>query len=178
MKKVVKKVVKKAVKKKPVPKKSRKPSVCAIVEKAREEKDLYSAIPIKYRKKLRDVVNQCKEQGYVVSDVLMKHIGLDECDNTENNWECMEKILRHNCVDLVEEGGLLQEIKAENDSRFPDADPSVYDSIQMYLRDIGKYPLLNVREERGTRRESRCPSLNSFGEKPEEINPVRTEENS
>ena len=119
-----------------------------LIENAKEEKDLYEAIPRKYKKKMKDLVNQCKNQGYVVSDVLMEHIGLEECDNTENTWECMENILKHNCIDLVEEGGLLQEIETETDPRFPEMDPSLYDSIQMYLRDIGKYPLLSAQEER------------------------------
>ena len=142
-----------AVKKKTVVKKTKtaimpEKRADEIIDNAKEEKDLYSAIPVKYRRKIKEVVNQCKDQGYIVSDILMEHVRLDECDNTEDNWECMEKILKHNCIDLVEEGGLLQEIEMETDPRFPELDSSSYDSIQMYLRDIGKYPLLNAQEER------------------------------
>ena len=48
---------------------------------------------------------------------------------------------------MVEESGLLKEIELETDPRFPELDPSSYDSIQVYLRDIGKYPLLSAEEE-------------------------------
>ena len=118
-----------------------------MVDTAQQEKDLYQDIPSKYKKKIRNLVKECKNRGYVTSDVLIDSVSLDECDHTPDMWECIGKILTHNCVDVVEESGLLKEIELETDPRFPELDPSSYDSIQVYLRDIGKYPLLSAEEE-------------------------------
>ena len=136
-----KKVVRKTV--------SRKPKVLEeMIDSAKEEKELYKAIPAKYRRKIRELVRQCKERGYVTSDVLMKHIPLEECDDAKDTWECIERIMQNNCVDVVEKSGLLEEVEMGGDPRFPEIDSSSYDSIQMYLRDIGKYPLLTSAEEK------------------------------
>ena len=72
---------------------------------------------------------------------------MNECDDEKEMWECIEKILNNNCIDLVHRDGLLQEHTTENNGRFPETDLSSYDSIQMYLRDIGKYALLSAKEE-------------------------------
>ena len=93
------------------------------------------------------MVNKCKSKGYVTSEEVLEHIGLEECDNTGDVWSCIEEVLKTSCVDLVENEGLLQEVSLESDPRFPEFDSSTYDSIQMYLRDIGRYPLLSAAEE-------------------------------
>lgn len=118
-----------------------------LIDTAQEEKELYESIPTKYRKKIKDMVNKCKTKGYVTSEEVLEYIGLEECDNTGDVWSCIEGVLKTSCVDLVENEGLLQEVSLESDPRFPEFDPSSYDSIQMYLRDIGKYPLLSAAEE-------------------------------
>ena len=118
-----------------------------VVNLAQTEKKFYDQIPNKYRRRLKDLVKKCKSIGYITSDILVEHMAMDECDRTENAWECIEEILRANCVDVVDETGLLKEIEMEFDPRFPELDPSSYDSIQMYLRDIGKYALLTAEEE-------------------------------
>ena len=93
------------------------------------------------------MVGKCKSKGYVTSEEVLEYIGLEECDNTGDVWSCIENVLKTSCVDLVENEGLLQEVSLESDPRFPEFDSSSYDSIQMYLRDIGKYPLLSAAEE-------------------------------
>ena len=118
-----------------------------LIDNAQEEKNLYSTIPNKYRKRIKDMVSKCKSKGYVTSEEVLEYIGLEECDNTGNVWSCIEDVLKTSCVDLVENEGLLQEVSLESDPRFPEFDSSSYDSIQMYLRDIGKYPLLSATEE-------------------------------
>ena len=140
-KKVVTK--KKAVKKAPVKKKT----ISSVLEEAKEEKELFELLPKKHRKKLKDLVKQCKERGYTTSDVILNTINFEECDSQQDAWECIERILKNNCIDLVKKEGLLEETKLEVDAKFPDLDPSSYDSIQMYLRDIGKYHLLSAKEE-------------------------------
>ena len=118
-----------------------------LIDNAQEEKKLYESIPNKYRKKIKDMVNKCKSKGYVTSEEVLEYVGLEECDNTGDVWSCIEDVLKTSCVDLVENEGLLQEVSLESDPRFPEFDSSSYDSIQMYLRDIGKYPLLTASEE-------------------------------
>ena len=78
---------------------------------------------------------------------IMDGVALEECDDSPDIWGCIENVLAHNSVDIVKDDGLLDEVKLEIDSRFPGMEPSSYDSIQMYLRDIGRYPLLNAKEE-------------------------------
>ena len=119
----------------------------SVVDFAQIEKNLYDRIPKKYRKKIKDLIKKCQSTGYATSDMLIDHVSLDECDKSTDAWDCIEKILNMNCVDVVDESGLLREIEMEYDPRFPEMDPSSYDSIQMYLRDIGKYALLTAEEE-------------------------------
>ena len=118
-----------------------------IIDNAKNEKELYEAIPGQYKKKVKSLINKCKDQGYVTSTELLEHIGLEDCDNADNVWQCIEGLLKTSCIDLVEDEGLLQEVSLKKDPRFPEFDPSSYDSIQMYLRDIGKYTLLSAKEE-------------------------------
>ena len=164
VKKVAKKSTKKAtVKKKPATKavakkratakrvvavKKEVPTPETILAQAKEDKELYELLPKKYQRKMKELVKQCKERGYTTSDIILEHVNIEECDSQQDAWECIEKILKNNCIDLVEREGLLEETKLEIDAKFPDLDPASYDSIQMYLRDIGKYPLLSAKEEK------------------------------
>lgn len=142
-----KKTVKKAVTKKEKAVPIAVDSVDEAIDAAIADKALYEPIPKKYRGKIRELVNQCQGSGYIVSDVILEHINIGECDDEEVMWECIEKILNNNCIDLVHKEGLLQDEAPEGSDRFPELDLSSYDSIQMYLRDIGKYALLSAKEE-------------------------------
>ena len=117
------------------------------LEGVRVEKGLYKKIPSKYRKSIKKMVEKCREKGYVTTDVLMEHINLHECDRADDVWLCIEGILEHNCIDKIETTGWLQEFKTKQDPRFPDFEKMPYDSVQMYLKDIGKYDLLSPAEE-------------------------------
>ena len=147
--KKVKKAVKRSVKKGSKKRKRVKEveTIEGIIDSAQKEKELFNSIPQKYRRKVKGMVEKCQQQGYVTSEEMLEYVGLDECDNTANVWGCIENILRSSCIDLVKTDGLLQEVSLETDPRFPDFDPSSHDSIQMYLRDIGKYTLLSAKEE-------------------------------
>ena len=149
VKKTAKKTSKKTAAKKAAKKRHTKPveTLEDLIDSAQHEKKLYESIPNKYRKKIKNMINKCKSKGYVTSEEVLEYIGLEECDNTGDIWGCIEGVLKTSCVDLVENEGLLQEVSLESDPRFPEFDSSSYDSIQMYLRDIGKYPLLNATEE-------------------------------
>ncbi|HEV7449230.1 MAG TPA: sigma-70 family RNA polymerase sigma factor, partial [Candidatus Paceibacterota bacterium] len=50
-------------------------------------------------------------------------------------------------IDVLEGGGLLEVAEEPTEKGYSRSDSS-YDSIQMYLREIGKYPLLNAQSER------------------------------
>ena len=122
-------------------------TVESLIDTAQREQNLYESIPDKYRKKMKEIISKCKSKGYVTTEEVLEYVGLEECDNTGDVWGCIENVLKTSCVDLVENEGLLQEVNLESDPRFPEFDSSSYDSIQMYLRDIGKYPLLSAGEE-------------------------------
>ena len=55
-------------------------------------------------------------------------------------------------IDVLEGGGMLEDVVVEKKTRVKKnvykRNDSSYDSIQMYLREIGQYPLLNALEER------------------------------
>ena len=147
-------VKKKAVSKKKVVSKKKtatkeQQALESLINTAQQEKKLYAAVPIKHRRKIRNLVKQCKNRGYVISEILKNHVPLKEsdCEDMNDTWECIETIFRENCIDIVEESGFLKEITMPTDPRFPELDSSSYDSIQMYLRDIGRYPLLSAKEE-------------------------------
>lgn len=153
-KKVVKKVAKKKVTKKKVVKTKKdtaklkkEKKIDNVIENAKIEKELYKDIPIKYRRRLRDVTRVCKEKGFVPSDVLVEKINVESCDDTKPFWDCIYKVLSHNCIDIFNTKGLLREISAATDSEFPELQPSTYDTIQTYLRDISRYKLLSAKEE-------------------------------
>ncbi|MDE0243542.1 MAG: sigma-70 family RNA polymerase sigma factor [Candidatus Kaiserbacteria bacterium] len=147
VKKTMKKKVKKAVRVAKKKTAEKDDNIDEAILAAQREKELYAVIPTKFRKKIKDLVKQCQGSGYVPSDIILEHVNPSECDNEKEVWDCIEKILNNNCIDLVHRDGILHEEKLKTDSRFPETDLSSYDSIQMYLRDIGKYALLSAAEE-------------------------------
>jgi RNA polymerase primary sigma factor len=54
-------------------------------------------------------------------------------------------------IDVLESGNMLEDIPEEvygKDSSYHRGESSTYDSIQMYLREIGQYPLLTAQQEK------------------------------
>lgn len=139
-----------------------------VIKVAQNEKKALEAIPAEYRDQIKCSVERCRDAGYITSDEIAEEIGLKECDDDADVWKCIKTLLKITCIDLVESDGLLKGVDLTRDSRFPATDPSAsHDSIQMYLRDIGKYALLSAKEEQelGEKVASRREVLEKTGKK-------------
>ena len=138
-KKVVKKKKKKAKKLKRVKKvkKSAPPPV-----KKQSSKKL-AALEVK----ANGVIARGKERGYVTYNEILKEFPTIE-DNVVFLEELYERLSTAG-VDVLESGGMLEEVPDEVVMRGSyRGEGSAHDSIQMYLREIGQYPLLTGPEER------------------------------
>jgi RNA polymerase primary sigma factor len=88
-----------------------------------------------------------KERGYITYNEILK-----EFPTIEENVVFLEDLyerLSTSGVDVLESGGMLEEVPDEVVMRGGyRGEGSAHDSIQMYLREIGQYPLLSAQEER------------------------------
>lgn len=103
------------------------------------------------QRKAERLLAKGRERGYVTYDEILK-----EFPTIEDDIVFLEDLYdRFNTasVDVLESGGLLEEgiedtvLDKKNAYRRGESS-STYDSIQIYLREIGQYPLLVVQEER------------------------------
>ncbi|MCB9816216.1 sigma-70 family RNA polymerase sigma factor [Candidatus Nomurabacteria bacterium] len=136
-KKVVKKVVKKAVKK--VVKKAVKKVAPKKLTKSEKLLEAKSA----------ELMQLGKERGYVTYDELLR--AFPEIEKDVDFLDTLYERFSIAGIDVLQSGGMLgedpsTEVLAQKNA-FKRSD-SGYDSIQMYLREIGQYPLLNAHEER------------------------------
>jgi len=91
--------------------------------------------------KMEHLISKGKERGFVTYDEILKAF-----PHIETNIIFLDELYEklHNFgVDILEGGGLLEmpEEKADKAHTYSRGDSS-YDSIQMYLREIGQYPLI------------------------------------
>ena len=86
-----------------------------------------------------------RQRGFVTYDEILKSFPNIETDVLFLE-ELYEKFSTAH-IDVLEGGGML-EIEQEPAEKGYARSDSQYDSIQMYLREIGKYPLLNAQQER------------------------------
>lgn len=163
---VIKKVVKKTVAKKPVsklitkrkallprptPKKksivkvpSKKP-VKVVAQKAKKlsKKEQKS---VDLNKRADELIAKGKKRGFVTYDEILKMFPQIE-DDVFFLDELYEKMSIAG-VDVLEGGNLLDiEVDKKTDPRLG-KDQSMYDSIQIYLKEIGQYSLISAAEER------------------------------
>ncbi len=96
------------------------------------------------------LMSKGRERGFVTYDEILK-----EFPTIEENIIFLEELYeRFNVasIDVLEGGGMLEDKNEELLSRRSEyrrgESTSTHDSIQMYLREIGQYPLLNAQEER------------------------------
>ncbi len=93
------------------------------------------------------LIGKGKERGYVTYNEILK-----EFPTIEENVMFLEELyerLSASGVDVLESGGMLEEVSDEVVMRGGyRGEGSAHDSIQMYLREIGQYPLLIGQEER------------------------------
>ncbi len=99
--------------------------------------------------KSKDLMQLGKERGYVTYDELLRAF-----PEVENNIEMLDGLYENfgiAGIDVLQSGGMLgddpsTEVLAKKNA-FKRSDNG-HDSIQMYLREIGQYPLLNAHEEK------------------------------
>jgi RNA polymerase primary sigma factor len=157
-KKIAKPVVKKVVAKKAAPVKKvavkkAAPKKAAVVKKPMQSK--FAAVTRAPMKKVKkgtpkeytadDVVAKGKKRGFVTYDEILKAF-----PNIEANIEFLDELyekLTTAGIDVLEGGNLLDIDALENEDKGEKADGS-YDSIQIYLKEIGQYSLIQAGEEK------------------------------
>ncbi|HVZ76318.1 MAG TPA: sigma-70 family RNA polymerase sigma factor [Candidatus Paceibacterota bacterium] len=96
-------------------------------------------------KKAEALMARGRERGFVTYDEILKAF-----PNIETDVMFLEELYEKFStahIDVLEGGGMLDVSDEPADKGYSRSD-SQYDSIQMYLREIGKYPLLNAQQER------------------------------
>lgn len=97
--------------------------------------------------KAERLVARGKKRGYVTYNEILK-----EFPTVEDNVVFLEELYERfstSGIDVLESGGMLEEVPDEVVMRGGyRGEGSAHDSIQMYLREIGQYPLLVAQEER------------------------------
>jgi RNA polymerase primary sigma factor len=148
VKSVGKKPVKKVAVKKPVKKASGKVVKPAPAKKAAPPKPLSRAEKL-LEAKAAELMQLGKERGYITHDELLR--SFPEIEKDIHFLDVLYERFSVAGIDVLQSGGMLGDdpsvdIIAQKNA-FKRSDSS-YDSIQMYLREIGQYPLLNAHEER------------------------------
>ncbi len=95
-------------------------------------------------KKAEGLMERGRQRGFVTYDEILKSF-----PNIETDVEFLEELydkFQTAHIDVLEGGGML-DVSEEAEKAYSRGDGQ-YDSIQMYLREIGKYPLLNGEQER------------------------------
>ena len=104
---------------------------------------------LEFQKRTDILVGKGREKGFVTYDEILKQFPTIE-DNISYLETLYEKFQTAG-IDVLEGGGMLS-LEPEVEERrygYKGAGSSEsYDSIQMYLKEIGQYPLLNAAEER------------------------------
>ncbi len=103
-----------------------------------------------WEKKAEDLILKGKDRGFVTYDEILKEFPFIEED--VDFLESLYTKLHGSGVDILESGGILD--VNENTEEFlkkyatSHRSDSSYDSIQMYLKEIGQYPLIGAHEEK------------------------------
>ncbi len=147
-KKVAKKVVKKAkAVKKATPKKVVKKAVAKKVV-AKKPAALTKSEKI-LELKAAELMKMGRERGYVTYDELLR--SFPEIEKDISFLDVLYERFATAGIDVLQSGGMLGDDPSADIIAQKNAfkrSESGYDSIQMYLREIGQYPLLNAHEER------------------------------
>lgn len=148
-KKIIKKTVKKVIKKQTLKKKNKKEK---IVKKTNTKKGkVLSGSTIKKMeeldKKANDIIEKGKKKGFITYNEIIKTF-----PDIENNILFLDELyekLNIAGVDVLEGGNLL-DLDGESDKIINKyvKDATSYDSIQMYLKEIGQYSLISAVSER------------------------------
>lgn len=96
--------------------------------------------------RLNRLIAKGKERGFITYDEILK-----EFPTIETNIIFLDELyekLNSAGVDILEGGGLLEIHNTDDDKKYYSKSDSAYDSIQMYLKEIGRYPLISGNMEK------------------------------
>ncbi len=96
-------------------------------------------------RKAETLMARGRQSGFVTYDEILKVFPTIETD-VDFLEELYDKFSTAH-IDVLEGGGMLEIVDDTPEKGYARSD-SQYDSIQMYLREIGRYPLLNAQSER------------------------------
>ncbi|MEX0933857.1 MAG: sigma-70 family RNA polymerase sigma factor [Candidatus Paceibacterota bacterium] len=146
-KRVLKKVAKKASLKKKIVKKTTKKKAVAKKKTVVKKK---TALQKKSEKaRMEKLVEQGREIGFITQDQLLSEFPRIE-DDIHFIESFYERLSKEN-IRFVESGMLLESETGSSGLLSKDTystEKKTHDNIQMYLKEIGRYPLLSVSEER------------------------------
>ena len=119
--------------------------------KAKAKKEIKSKMSAAERKahdlevKAKDLIHKGKKRGFITYDEILKTF-----PDIENNIFFLDELYDKFSVAGVDvlEGGNLLDIDAVVKDPKLGKEGSQYDSIQMYLKEIGQYPLIHAAQER------------------------------
>ncbi len=147
--KAKKKVAKKALKSKKAKKIKKPTKVAKKAKKVAKSQKLSSAErrAVDLEQKAKLMVEKGKKRGFVTYDEIIK-----EFPDIESNILFLDDLyekLSSSGIDVLEGGNLLDvDGNSEKQMLKYSKDAQGYDSIQMYLKEIGQYPLINAHDEK------------------------------
>ncbi|MEK7569608.1 MAG: sigma-70 family RNA polymerase sigma factor [Patescibacteria group bacterium] len=130
------------MKKKKIKRKRKAPQPKKSVQKTREKKPGKKTLELE--KLSSEIIEKGRKRGFITYDELLKTF-----PDVENNILFLDELyekLAEASIDVLEGGNLLN-LDTEITDKGLEQSPS-HDSIQMYLKEIGQYPLLRANEER------------------------------
>jgi len=143
-----KKLVKKVVKK-PIRQAQGKPAKKGVIINKKEAaglKKVGQTIEEKIKSKMENLLGKGKQRGFITYSEILK-----EFPNIENDIIFLDELytkFEETGIDILEEGSLLDsDIKIDEKIKVERGDVSL-DSVQMYLREIGRHRLLTGNEEK------------------------------
>jgi RNA polymerase primary sigma factor len=144
-----KKTVVKSVSKKIVAKPASKPKAKPVAQAPAKKPATLTKGEKLLELKAAELMKLGRERGYITYDELLR--SFPEIEKDIEFLDVLYERFSIAGIDVLQSGGMLGEdpsvdILAQKNA-FKRSDSS-YDSIQMYLREIGQYPLLNAQEER------------------------------
>jgi RNA polymerase primary sigma factor len=149
VKKSVKKVVKKPLVKKKVVSKSKKPLKKLVKKSTKVSLPAKGLTKEQIDERVKMLIDKGKKRRFLTYDELLK--AFPDIEEDVMFLDDLYGKFGDAGIDVIETGGLLStepEPDAELAGRRYDRTTSSNDSVQMYLKEIGKYPLIRAAEER------------------------------